>query len=50
VCGPQGITQAEIHAAFAEGWRVNYIREARIDATSEFPNGFLAWLASATKL
>jgi SAM-dependent methyltransferase len=50
VCGPRGVTQAEIRATFAGGWRVNYVREARIDATSDFPNGFLAWLASATRL
>lgn len=50
VCGPRGVTRDEIRATFAEGWRVNYLRESRFDGTDRYQDGFLAWLASLTRV
>ena len=47
--GPRRVTQAEIRSAFANGWRINYIREARFD-TLHGPDGARAWLASITRV
>ncbi|MDO8674148.1 MAG: class I SAM-dependent methyltransferase [Dehalococcoidia bacterium] len=47
--GPRRVTQAEIRSTFSDGWRVNYIREARIEANDE-PAGVRAWLSSIARL
>ena len=47
--GPRRITQAEIRSTFEDGWRVNYIREARFE-TNVHAGGALAWLACITRL
>jgi SAM-dependent methyltransferase len=47
--GPRRVTQAEIRAAFAAGWRVEAIREARFEHNRE--EGFArGWLAIVTRL
>jgi len=46
--GPRRVTQKEIRATFAEGWRVNWIREARFETNLEA--GYAkAWLSSITR-
>ncbi len=47
--GPRRVTQAEIHAAFSKGWKINYIREAELEITFG-PDGVKAWLSSITRL
>lgn len=47
--GPRRVTQAEIRATFGQGWRINFIREAVMEATIE-PKGVKAWLCSITRL
>ncbi len=46
---PRRVTQEEILAAFAEGWRVDEIVEARF-AQRFFPEGAFAWRCSITWL
>lgn len=46
--GPRRVTQAEIRASFADGWRVDAIEPARFDVTID-PNGAHAWLARITR-
>jgi cyclopropane fatty-acyl-phospholipid synthase-like methyltransferase len=46
--GPRRVTQAEIRASFADGWRVDAIEPARFDITID-PNGAQAWLARITR-
>ncbi len=46
--GPRRVTQAEIRKTFARGWRVNYIKAARMENTRQ-PKGSAAWLSSITK-
>jgi 2-polyprenyl-3-methyl-5-hydroxy-6-metoxy-1,4-benzoquinol methylase len=46
--GPRRITQNEIHDAFARGWKVASIREARFE-TNLGPEGCRAWLSSITR-
>jgi hypothetical protein len=46
--GPRRVTQVEIHASFAEGWRVDSIEPATIEITID-PNGAQAWLAALTR-
>ena len=46
--GPRRVTQDEIRASFADGWRVDAIEPARFDVTFD-PNGAHAWLASITR-
>ncbi|MGZ4936861.1 MAG: class I SAM-dependent methyltransferase [Halobacteriota archaeon] len=46
--GPRRVTQAEIRETFARGWRVNYIKAARMENTRQ-PKGTPAWLSSITK-
>lgn len=43
--GPRRVTQREIRDSFAEGWRVEAIRESRYEAPI-FPTDARAWLAS----
>jgi SAM-dependent methyltransferase len=46
--GPRRITQAEIRQAFRDGWVVNDIRSARLDA--KINDGFAkSWLATITR-
>ncbi len=49
LCGPRGVTRDEIRAVFADGWRLNALRESRFDATDRYPDGFRAWLAVLTR-
>ncbi len=44
--GPRHVRQAEIHAAFVEGWRVREIRPARYEHTHGDKGYAEAWLAS----
>lgn len=46
--GPRRVAQHEIRTTFHEGWKVNYIREARFESNLH-SNGARAWLASITK-
>ena len=46
--GPRRITQNEIREAFARGWKVASIREARFE-TNLGPDGCRAWLSSITR-
>ena len=47
--GPRRVTQGEIRSVFAEGWAINYMREARFD-TNLGSEGIRAWLSSITRL
>jgi len=53
--GPRRVTQQEIRGAFADGWQVNEIREARFqtsdhpEAKTFSPGGPKAWLALITR-
>ncbi len=44
-----GLTQAEIEAAFAQGWRLDSIEPATIDITTD-PDGIRAWLVAVTRI
>jgi SAM-dependent methyltransferase len=46
---PRRVSQPEIRSAFAHGWRVDFIREARLESRNH-PEGARAWLASVTRL
>ena len=46
--GPRRVTQAEIRAAFLDGWRVDAIEPATIEVNVD-PRGILAWRASITR-
>ena len=46
--GPRRVSQDEIRASFAEGWRVDRIEPARLDIRIG-PDGILAWLARITR-
>jgi SAM-dependent methyltransferase len=46
--GPRRVTQEEIRTAFAEGWRVDAIDEARMIAMFA-PDGVFAWCAAITR-
>jgi SAM-dependent methyltransferase len=46
--GPRRVTQKEIRASFADGWRVDSIDEARMIATFA-PEGVFAWRAAITR-
>jgi cyclopropane fatty-acyl-phospholipid synthase-like methyltransferase len=46
--GPRRVSQAEIRASFAEGWRVDSIDEARIDTNFD-SRAVIAWLVAATR-
>ena len=47
--GPRRITNKEIETTFSQGWKVGYIREARIE-TNFHQDGGRAWLASIPRL
>ncbi|HWD72948.1 MAG TPA: class I SAM-dependent methyltransferase [Actinomycetota bacterium] len=42
------LTQDEIRAAFADGWRIDSIEPSTIDITTD-PDGIRAWLAALTR-
>ena len=46
--GPRRVTQAEIRETFARGWRVRYIRAARMESRRQL-EGIHAWLSSIEK-
>jgi cyclopropane fatty-acyl-phospholipid synthase-like methyltransferase len=49
--GPKRITKEDIRRTFDNGWRINYIREAKFETMLKFhTKGAKAWLASITKL
>jgi cyclopropane fatty-acyl-phospholipid synthase-like methyltransferase len=44
--GPRRVTQAELRAAFADGWRIERIEPMRFAVNAEmYPDGARAWLA-----
>jgi hypothetical protein len=45
----QRVTRDEITASFADGWRVDSIKPATIDITTD-PDGIRAWLVAATRI
>jgi len=47
--GPRRVTEAEIRANFAGGWRIDLLEPATIDVTLD-PTGARAWLAGMTRL
>jgi cyclopropane fatty-acyl-phospholipid synthase-like methyltransferase len=47
--GPRRITRKEIREAFKDGWRINYIREARFESNFH-KDGGMAWLSYLTKI
>jgi SAM-dependent methyltransferase len=49
VFGPRRVTQDELRASFAVGWRVETIQEATID-TVGVPGAVQAWLATITRV
>jgi ubiquinone/menaquinone biosynthesis C-methylase UbiE len=47
--GPHRLTREDITAAFAEGWRADFIEPATIEVTTS-PEGVRAWLAAFTRI
>lgn len=47
--GPRRVSQAEIEATFADGWRVDTIEPVTLEVTTD-PSGVRAWRASLTRL
>ncbi|TMC46289.1 MAG: class I SAM-dependent methyltransferase [Chloroflexi bacterium] len=47
--GPRRVTQDEIRASFADGWRVDAIDAATLEVTID-PQGVSAWRASLTRV
>ncbi len=47
--GPRRIKQQEIRAAFADGWRIDWIRAAIFEGLKQ-PAGYRAWLSSITRV
>lgn len=46
--GPRRVTQAEIRETFTQGWRIKYIRAARMESRRQ-REGIRAWLSSIEK-
>ncbi len=46
--GPRRITEAELRAGFAEGWRIDRLEPSTIDVTID-PAGAQAWLVAMTR-
>lgn len=46
--GPERVSQAELRAAFAAGWRIDAIDDSRIESHI-YPGGANAWLLQATR-
>jgi cyclopropane fatty-acyl-phospholipid synthase-like methyltransferase len=47
--GPRRVSRAEIRECFSDGWRINYISEARIETNLPFICG-KAWFSSITRI
>jgi SAM-dependent methyltransferase len=47
--GPRRVTRQEIEVSFADGWRVDSVKPATIDITTD-PDGIRAWLVALTKI
>lgn len=47
--GPRRVSQAEIEAAFADGWRIDSLNRVTMDVTID-PHGVRAWLAAITRV
>jgi len=47
--GPRRVSKAEIRASFEEGWRIDWIREARFESKFHGDGG-RAWLSSVTSV
>ena len=47
--GPKRVSEAEIRETFRDGWRVNFIREARLSSNFNEKGGY-AWLSSITAI
>jgi cyclopropane fatty-acyl-phospholipid synthase-like methyltransferase len=47
--GPRRVSQKEIRENFVDGWKVNYIKEARFESNLH-DDGGRAWLSSITRL
>jgi SAM-dependent methyltransferase len=47
--GPRRVTQGEIRAAFADGWRIDSIEPSRLEVTF-LPDGVHAWLSAITTI
>jgi SAM-dependent methyltransferase len=48
--GPRRVTQAELRAAFAEGWEVEDITADRFEVLEDFPTRPHAWLAKIVRV
>ncbi len=47
--GPRRLSREEIHATFADGWKVEYVRDARFE-TNFHPDGGRAFLTSVVRV
>ncbi len=47
--GPRRITKGEIEESFSDGWKINYIKDARVE-TNFHADGGRAWFSSITRL
>jgi SAM-dependent methyltransferase len=47
--GPRRVSEAELRASFADGWRIDSLEPTTIDVTID-PAGARAWLAQMTRL
>jgi ubiquinone/menaquinone biosynthesis C-methylase UbiE len=47
--GPRRVSQEEIRATFRDGWKVDWMREARFESTFHKDGGY-AWLSSITSI
>jgi SAM-dependent methyltransferase len=47
--GPRRVSREEIRATFRDGWKVDWIREARFESTFHEKGGH-AWLSSITSV
>ena len=47
--GPRRVTQEAIRESFADGWKVDYIKDARLESHLH-DGGGRAWLSSVTRL
>ena len=47
--GPRRVSQEEIRATFRDGWKVDWIREARFESAFHKDGGY-AWLSSITSI
>jgi hypothetical protein len=47
--GPRRVTEGEIRASFADGWRIDSIERAQFDTLKDPPE-VQAWLARITRI